>query len=305
MVERWFAEITRKRIRRGTYRSLPDLIRTIEEHVTHDNRHAEPFIWTATAASILMEVRHCKEALKTAHEGCSMSIHYRLAMRRPGYDGNLALARTGSTTLTKLMRKIGMPNTHHNHALTVSDMYEKGARNLLSTIRPPDERFQSGHSRRLENHVPKKHCNQEYRKRFKTVNDFVDTLRRSDDANHQWARDALNDPTNQAYTIPVSSYYLMSPDDRRKNDVTITWLSTRSLISDFEQATGYSVSTVHKKRSKPHAAAKLGAEQLEWLKSSDLYRADFDLYERVCAKRDGAVPVRTNGAGELLIETEI
>ncbi len=67
LVERWFAEITRKRIRRGTFRSLPDLIRTIEAYVTHHNRHAEPFIWTATAASILKKVRHCKEALETAH----------------------------------------------------------------------------------------------------------------------------------------------------------------------------------------------------------------------------------------------
>ena len=50
LVERWFAEITRKRIRRGTFRSLADLIRAIEEYVTHHNSHAEPFIWTATAA---------------------------------------------------------------------------------------------------------------------------------------------------------------------------------------------------------------------------------------------------------------
>lgn len=67
MIERWFAEITRKRIRRGTFRSLPDLIRAIEEYVTHHNRHAQPFIWTATAARILKKVRHCKEALETAH----------------------------------------------------------------------------------------------------------------------------------------------------------------------------------------------------------------------------------------------
>ena len=67
LVERWFADITQKRIRRGTFRSLPDLIRAIEEYVTHHNRHAEPFIWTATAATILRKVRHCKEALETAH----------------------------------------------------------------------------------------------------------------------------------------------------------------------------------------------------------------------------------------------
>jgi transposase len=67
LVERWFAEITRKRIRRGTFRSLPALIHAIEAYVTHHNRHAEPFIWTATASTILRKVRHCNEALETAH----------------------------------------------------------------------------------------------------------------------------------------------------------------------------------------------------------------------------------------------
>jgi transposase len=66
LVERWFADITRKRIRRGTFRSLADLIRAIEEYVAHHNRHAEPFIWTATAATILRKVRHCKEALENS-----------------------------------------------------------------------------------------------------------------------------------------------------------------------------------------------------------------------------------------------
>jgi transposase len=67
LVERWFADITRKRIRRGTFRSVPELIRTIEDYVAHHNRHAEPFVWTATAATILRKVRHCKEALETEH----------------------------------------------------------------------------------------------------------------------------------------------------------------------------------------------------------------------------------------------
>ena len=38
LIERWFAEITRKRIRRGTFRSVPALIRAIEDYVTHHNR---------------------------------------------------------------------------------------------------------------------------------------------------------------------------------------------------------------------------------------------------------------------------
>ena len=67
LIERWFAEITRKRIRRGTFRSVPALIQAIDDYVSHHNRHATPFLWTKSAETILRKVRHCKEALKTGH----------------------------------------------------------------------------------------------------------------------------------------------------------------------------------------------------------------------------------------------
>ena len=67
LVERWFAEITRKRIRRGTFRSVPSLIRAIREYVREQNKHPRPFIWTATASRIMRKIRHCKEALETGH----------------------------------------------------------------------------------------------------------------------------------------------------------------------------------------------------------------------------------------------
>jgi transposase len=40
-VERWFAEITRKRIRRGTFRSVPALVKTINDYVRSNNNHAQ------------------------------------------------------------------------------------------------------------------------------------------------------------------------------------------------------------------------------------------------------------------------
>jgi transposase len=63
LVERWFAEITRKRIRRGTFRSVPELIRAIYQYLRENNKDPRPFIWTATASRILRKVNHCKEAL--------------------------------------------------------------------------------------------------------------------------------------------------------------------------------------------------------------------------------------------------
>ena len=67
LVERWFADITRKQIRRGTYRSVHQLIRAILRYLRQHNDNPRPFVWTASAATILRKVRHCKEALDAAH----------------------------------------------------------------------------------------------------------------------------------------------------------------------------------------------------------------------------------------------
>ncbi len=67
LVERWFAEITRKRIRRGTFTSVPALISAIREYMRIYNRNPKPFIWTATSSKIMRKVKHCKEALETGH----------------------------------------------------------------------------------------------------------------------------------------------------------------------------------------------------------------------------------------------
>jgi hypothetical protein len=63
LVERFFAEITRKRLRRGTFRSVPALIAAIRSYVREHNKDPRPFIWTATASAILRKIKRCKEAL--------------------------------------------------------------------------------------------------------------------------------------------------------------------------------------------------------------------------------------------------
>lgn len=67
LIERWFGEITRKRIRRGTFRSVPELIAAIEGYLKAYNQHSKPFVWTQTADMILAKVNRCKEALVTPH----------------------------------------------------------------------------------------------------------------------------------------------------------------------------------------------------------------------------------------------
>lgn len=67
LVERWFREITDKRIRRGSFSSVAALIKAIEDYIGENNKHPKPFAWTASPEKILGKVQHCKEVLVTLH----------------------------------------------------------------------------------------------------------------------------------------------------------------------------------------------------------------------------------------------
>jgi len=67
-VERWFGLITNQAIRRGSFDSVTDLKRKINEFVERYNQHPKPFMWTATADSILAKLeRLCKVINGTGH----------------------------------------------------------------------------------------------------------------------------------------------------------------------------------------------------------------------------------------------
>ena len=67
LVERWFREITTKRIRRGSFPSVADLVHASEDYLQHNNDNPKPFIWTASADQILAKVSRCKATLETLH----------------------------------------------------------------------------------------------------------------------------------------------------------------------------------------------------------------------------------------------
>jgi transposase len=67
MVERWFRDITDNRIRRGSFRNVPELIAAINEYLDNHNQNPRIFTWTASVARILAKVAKCKEALGTLH----------------------------------------------------------------------------------------------------------------------------------------------------------------------------------------------------------------------------------------------
>ncbi len=67
-VERWFAEITRRRIRRGTFRSTQALEAAIREYLQVYNEDPQPLIWTKSADDIL-------KSLQSYCEGFSGEVH--------------------------------------------------------------------------------------------------------------------------------------------------------------------------------------------------------------------------------------
>jgi len=70
MIERWFGELTRKRIRRGTFASVAELIRAISEYIQIHNQEPKPFVWVKKVDQILAKIAkidHCKPVIETLH----------------------------------------------------------------------------------------------------------------------------------------------------------------------------------------------------------------------------------------------
>jgi transposase len=67
LVERWFREITEKRIRRDSFESVPELIKAIEDYMAITNANPKPFVWHKTAQQILDKLAKCKVVYETLH----------------------------------------------------------------------------------------------------------------------------------------------------------------------------------------------------------------------------------------------
>jgi len=67
LVERWFAEITSKRIRRGSFKNVKELIKTIKQYIESHNQTPKVFVWTASVESIMRKISKCKDLLGTPH----------------------------------------------------------------------------------------------------------------------------------------------------------------------------------------------------------------------------------------------
>lgn len=72
LIERWFGELTSKRIRRGSFFGVEDLQNAIREFLETWNEQPKPFVWTATVESILSKLSRCRQTLEQIQPGCTL-----------------------------------------------------------------------------------------------------------------------------------------------------------------------------------------------------------------------------------------
>jgi transposase len=66
-VEGFFAKLTRRRLKRGVFRSVADLQTAINRFVEETNSSPKPFVWTADPKRVLAAVKRGKEKLESIH----------------------------------------------------------------------------------------------------------------------------------------------------------------------------------------------------------------------------------------------
>ena len=86
LIERWFGELTGKRIRRGIFVSVPALIAAIDEYCAAWNENPKPLIWTATVESIVEKLARCRQTLEKIKPGCTV---YRARKGKKNNSGRL------------------------------------------------------------------------------------------------------------------------------------------------------------------------------------------------------------------------
>src|SRR6266852_1456987 len=71
LVERWFGELTSKRVRRGSFFSVDDLQTAILDFLDAWNEDPKPFVWKATVESIQAKLSRCRQTLEQIRPGCT------------------------------------------------------------------------------------------------------------------------------------------------------------------------------------------------------------------------------------------
>ena len=79
LVERWFAELSQKAVRRGTFQSVEELERAIDAFMKAWNSNPSPFVWTATVEKIVEKLERCRRRLEQIKPGSTQPTGRKLA----------------------------------------------------------------------------------------------------------------------------------------------------------------------------------------------------------------------------------
>ena len=71
LIERWFAELSQKAVRRGVFRSVEDLEQAIADFLVAWNTNPIPFVWTASVEKILQKIARAQHRLEQIRPGSS------------------------------------------------------------------------------------------------------------------------------------------------------------------------------------------------------------------------------------------
>ncbi len=82
LVERWFGELTCKRIRRGSFANVEELKTAISEFLDAWNQNPKPFVWTATVEAIQQKLSRCRQTLEQIQPRCTQPSINRSRERR-------------------------------------------------------------------------------------------------------------------------------------------------------------------------------------------------------------------------------
>jgi len=216
---------------------------------------------------------------------------------------NLAVARTGSETVTQSLLVSGLP-AHHNHDCTLAAMSNRGATRLLVTLRHPVARIISGYQRRMDQNVSKnkdKQANVEFAKVFsRGVDDYVSALRLPQHRYHKEALECTYGPNRQSFMLPLVGWYFgdtesESDHDEYSSEVQIRFLCTNKLSVDFMAAAsafGFALSPLqfsHRSNISSDGGVEimpnlqLSRPNIEWLE--EVYKKDIAFVTKRCGKK--------------------
>ena len=141
---------------------------------------------------------------------------------------NLAIARTGSESVTKTMAAAGAA-AHHDHACSLRDASRAGYDRVVISLRDPAARLVSGFQRRVAGGA-RKRANRDLADAFgDDVDGYVEALRDVTHAKHAAALRVSLAPNAQHWLMPIEEYYLRGFEPRANGSLAVAFVCTEAL----------------------------------------------------------------------------